>query len=854
MAEINKSKLSPMMQRYIEMKEQYKDTILFYRLGDFYEMFFEDAELVSRELGITLTGKDCGLEKRAPMCGVPFHAYESYVAKLIAKGYKVAICEQVSPVTKGALVEREVVRVITPGTVIDQSMINERANTYIMSIYQSKDTIAFAYADISTGEFAVGKTNKNAMNYINDQIVCVTPSEIICNTEMYVNSVSLPVAIKNTYAKFSQYYEWTYSLDNAKKEMLDHFKLDSLSGYDFDDNDCIKAIGSLLAYLKETQKRDLQHLNFPRLIADEQYMYLDDNTRRNLELEQRMKDGNKSGSLLWVLDKTYTSAGARLLRKWVNMPLQDINQINARLNIVQLLINNASLRASLSHELQKIGDIERLVARLAYGNISPKDFNSMASSIIPTVNIKNILEGCEDENIKVIGNSIEDLTSIAEAITNFISEDPPALYKDGGYVRVGYDTELDRLRNINEHSVNYISQYEQQEKDRTGIKNLKVGYNRVFGYYIEVNKQYSGMVPFDYVRKQTISNNERYITEELKQYENEVLNSHEMALKLEAELYENFKNSLMPFCKQLQELASVISTIDCYNSLAIVAVENNYCRPEINSNNQLYIKNGRHPVIELLQRKNGFIENDTDLDAQDNRTMILTGPNMAGKSTYMRQVALITLMAHIGSFVPASEAKICIVDRIFTRIGASDDLAVGQSTFMVEMVEVSNILTFATNKSLIILDEVGRGTSTHDGMSIASAVVEYLSKTLHCKTLFATHYHELMHLEGTLDGVKNYCISIKEIGGELVFLRKIMRGSATRSYGVEVASLAGIPKAVITRAKEILVELEQGEGKAVKVASNDNAIKDVLKSIDINTLSPMVAFETILHLIDMAKE
>ncbi len=852
MAEINKGKLSPMMQRYIEMKEQYKDTILFYRLGDFYEMFFEDAEIVSRELGITLTGKDCGLEQRAPMCGVPFHAYENYVAKLIGKGYKVAICEQVSPVVTGKLVEREVVRVITPGTVIDQSMISERSNTYIMSIYQSKGTITFAYADISTGEFAVGKSTQNSLNYINDQIVCINPAEIICNNEMYANCLALPVALKNSSVKFNQYYEWTYNLDNAKKELLEHYNIDSVEGYDFADNDCIKAIGSLLAYLKETQKRDLKHLNLPRLIKDEQYMYLDDNTRRNLELEQRMKDGSKSGSLLWVMDKTQTSAGARLLRKWVNMPLQNINQINNRLNIVETLVNNASLRASISKELQKVGDIERLVARLAYGTISPKEFNAIANSIPPTINIKKILQSSDSAIIKSIGESIDDLTFISNSITSFIADEPPALYKDGGYVKDGYNEELDKLRHINEHSVNYITQYEIQERERTGIKNLKVGYNRVFGYYIEVNKQYSDLVPMDYVRKQTISNNERYITEELKQYENEVLNSQDLALKLEAKLYEEFKAALMPYCKDLQQLASIISTVDCYNSLAIIAVENNYCKPQFNTNNQLYIKNGRHPVIELLQRKNGFIENDTDLDAQDNRTMILTGPNMAGKSTYMRQVALITLMAHVGSFVPASEAKICVVDRIFTRIGASDDLAVGQSTFMVEMVEVSNILTFATNNSLIILDEVGRGTSTHDGMSIASAVVEYLAKTLHCKTLFATHYHELMHLEGNLDGVKNYCISIKEINGELVFLRKIMRGSATRSYGIEVASLAGIPKPVIARAKEILAELEQG--CQTQHISNDTAIKDTLKSIDINSLSPMVAFETILHLIDMAKE
>lgn len=846
-------KVTPMMQRYLEMKENYKDSILFYRLGDFYEMFFEDAELVSRELGLTLTGKDCGLETRAPMCGIPFHAYENYVAKLIALGYKVAICEQVSPVEAGKLVEREVVRIITPGTVIDSSMVQERANTYIMSIYQANDTISFAYTDISTGEFSVGKTTQNALNYINDQIVCINPAEIICNGQMYASSSNLPVVLKGNKVRFNQYYEWTYNFNNAEQEILNHYKISSLTGYDFDDKDCVKAIGSLLAYLQETQKRDLQHLSLPRVIKDEQYMYLDDNSRRNLELEQRMKDGSKTGTLLWVLDKTNTSAGARLMRNWVNKPLQNIDQINNRLNVVQYLVDTPILRASLSKELAQIGDIERLVARLAYGTITPREFNSLASSIPPTVNIKTMLNDCTCTELSALGKQINDLSAISNAINSFIAEDPPALYKDGGYVKAGFNSELDRLRHINKHSRDYITEYEAQERENTGIKNLKVGYNRVFGYYIEVNKQYSHLVPYTYVRKQTISNNERYITEELKKYEDEVLNSTEQALKLEAELYENFKNSLMPYCKDLQLLANIISQIDCLNSLAIVAVDNNYCKPQVGKNNELYIKSGRHPVIELLQKKKGFIENDTHLDNSDNRTMILTGPNMAGKSTYMRQVALITLMAHIGSFVPASEANICIVDRIFTRIGASDDLAVGQSTFMVEMVEVSNILTFATNKSLIILDEVGRGTSTHDGMSIASAVVEYLAKTLKCKTLFATHYHELMHLEGNLDGVKNYCISIKEINGELVFLRKIMRGSATKSYGIEVASLAGIPKMVIKRAKQILLDLEQGN-TSITSCSNDNAIIDVLKGIDINTLSPMLAFETLLHLVDMVKE
>lgn len=852
MAEINKSSLTPMMQKYVLMKEQYKDTILFYRLGDFYEMFFEDAEIVSRELGITLTGKDCGLSERAPMCGVPFHAYENYVAKLINKGYKVAICEQVSPVEVGKLVEREVVRVITPGTVIDPSMLEDRSNTYIMSIYSDKDTISFAYADISTGEFGVGKSLKNALNYINDQIVCINPTEIICNAQMYEQAKTLPIVVKGGCAKFSQYYEWEYGLDNAKKQVLNHYKLSSLVGYDFDDEDLIKPIGSLLAYLNETQKRDLNHIHLPRLIRDEQFMYLDDNTRRNLEIEQRMKDGSKAGTLLWVLDKTCTGAGARLLRNWVSKPLQQVDEINTRLNIVEYLIKNPMLKASIKAELSQIYDIERLVARLSYGTISPREFNSIALSIPHASNIKDMLKDCTCNELYSLGLLIHDFKHIANDITNIIADEPPALYKDGGYIKTGYNAELDRLRSISNDNKDYIISYQEKERENTGIKNLKVGYNRVFGYYIEVNKQYSDIIPNNYVRKQTISNNERYITEELKQYENEVLTSHERAIKLEEQLYDDFKSNMMQYCGDLQALASIISQIDCYYSLATVALDNNYCKPKISNNSKLNIKNGRHPVIELLQKKRGFIDNDTSLDSNENRTMILTGPNMAGKSTYMRQVALITLMAHIGSFVPASEADICIVDRIFTRIGASDDLAVGQSTFMVEMVEVSNILTFATNKSLIILDEVGRGTSTHDGMSIASAVVEYLAKNLNCKTLFATHYHELMHLEGTLDGVKNYCISIKEINGELVFLRKIMRGSATRSYGIEVASLAGIPKSVILRAKQILASLENGEKQAT--VSNDNAVIDTLKNIDINSLSPMLAFDTLIHLIDMVKE
>lgn len=846
------SKLTPMMQRYVDIKEQYKDTILFYRMGDFYEMFFDDAITVSRELGLNLTGKDCGLAERAPMCGVPFHAYESYAGKLIAKGYKVAICEQLTPVVKGGLIERDVVRVITPGTVIDSGMVEDKENAYIMSIYKQNDTISFAYADISTGEFCVGKNTGNAMLYLNDQIVCVNPAEILCNKQMKEACEQLPVVMRSNCVKFTEYNDWTYGLENAKKEILEHYDLASLSGYDFNDNDCIKAVGSLLAYLRETQKRELKHLNLPRLILDEQYMYLDNNTRRNLEIEERMKDGNKIGSLLWVLDNTNTSAGARLLRNWVNKPLQNIDDINYRLNIVEYFVNDAVLRSNIASVLRGVGDIERIVARLSYGSIAPKDFRALADSIRPALEVKNLLMCCQLEALQKLGAEIPDLLDVANHIDEVIVKDVPQVLKDGGYIRGEFSAELTRLRQMSSHSADFIKDMEIREREKTGIKNLKISYNRVFGYFIEVNKQYNDLIPFNYVRKQTISNNERYITEELKQYEEEVLTARERELALETQIYDRFKTEMLQFCAPLQKMASAVSKTDCLTSLASVASNNNYCKPKISNDNVIDIKKGRHPVVEVLQKQNFFIDNDTFLNDSTDRTIILTGPNMAGKSTYMRQVALITLMAHIGSFVPAQSANICVVDRIFTRIGASDDLAVGQSTFMVEMVEVSNILSYATNKSLIILDEVGRGTSTNDGMSIASSVVEYLSKTLNCKTLFATHYHELMHLEGELEGVKNYCISIKEINGQLVFLRKIMRGSATRSYGIEVASLAGLPKPVIERAKQILKGLETNA--PVGAVSNDNAIIDTLSKLDMNTISPMVAFDTLSHLVEMIKE
>ena len=845
-------KLSPMMTQYLATKEQYKDCILFYRLGDFYEMFNEDAVVCSKELDLTLTGKDCGVEERAPMCGVPHHAYESYVQKLIEKGYKVAICEQTDKIVDKVM-QREVVRIITPGTVIDSVMLNETVNTYIMSIYKHSNSIAYAYSDISTGELCVAEySGKNLEGYINDQIIRVNPSEIICNEQAKTLENQIPCLQINKY-KMNVYYEWAYSKNNAEKLIKNQYNLESLKGFDFDKKNCVIAIGSLLEYFKETQKRELKHLKMPRELKDEQFMYVDTNTRRNLEIEQTMHDNNKYGSLLWVLDQTETNGGARMLRAWVRQPLQDKTLINYRLDLVQCLINNPTERNYLKSNLSRIQDIERFVGKISYGSITPKDCLALASSLKIVPFIKETILSLNNDKFREMASNLIDVSPIVNLIETTIDPEAPALLKDGGYIRQGFNASLDSLRNLKQDAENIILSIQAKEKEATGIKNLKIGYNRVFGYYIEVNKQYSEQVPFHYIRKQTISNNERYITEELKKFEEQVLSSHENSLALEQEIFNQFKAQLLANATIMQEIATTISTIDCLYSLSAVAVDNNYSRPNITTDKTINIVAGRHPIIEKIN-KGDFISNDCQLNDTNQKTIILTGPNMAGKSTYMRQVALITYMAHIGSFVPAESADICLVDRIFTRIGASDDLAVGQSTFMVEMIEVANILNFCTDNSLIILDEVGRGTSTSDGLSIAWSVVEYLSKNLKAKTLFATHYHELMKLENLYDGVKNYCISIKEIGGKLVFLRKIMRGSATKSYGIEVANLAGLPNQIIDRAKELIVDLENEKMSANAENSNESEIVNILSEIDMNRMSPMVAFDTLAHLVEITKK
>ena len=843
---------SAVLRQYYAIKEQYRDCIIFFRLGDFYEMFCEDAIVGSKELDLTLTGKSCGLEERAPMCGVPYHSYESYAEKLVKKGYKVAICEQ-TPNIVDKIVQREVVRVITPGTLIDSSMLTERANSYMMCVYKTRNEVSYAYADLSTGEIAVGEYNgKNVASYINDQIVRIMPSEIICNNEVIDIERDIPCIERNNF-KLNLYYDWAFSYSNAERILLKQYSLNSLHGYDFDSTNCVIALGALLEYFKETQMRDLMHMRMPRLIKDDQFMYLDTNTRRNLEIEASMRDGSKYATLLWVLDNTCTAGGARLLRSWIRLPLQNKSGIEKRQDMIESLVKNPAIMTELKLALDQIQDIERIVGKISYGNVMPKDCLALAYSLENAPKVKTALINSNQKDLINLADALVDTSALSNLILSAIKENPPAILKDGDYIKDGFNSDLDEQRHMKDTVERDIINMQESERQTTGIKNLKIGYNKVYGYYIEVNKSMTEYVPFNYIRKQTVSNNERYITEQLKNYEEKILNSHENALKLEEQIYNGIKEQLKQNTLVLQRIASAISTADCIYSLASVAVTNDYVRPNMLNTRDIQIVAGRHPVVEKLLKNADFIPNDCTLNDSDDRTMILTGPNMAGKSTYMRQVALITYMAHIGSFVPARSAKIGIVDRIFTRIGASDDLAVGQSTFMVEMIEVSNILNYATNNSLIILDEVGRGTSTYDGLSIAWSVIEYLSKHLKAKTLFATHYHELMQLEGKLDGVKNYCISIKEVGGRLVFLRRIMRGSATKSYGIEVAGLAGLPKSVIDRAKELLSELTENKDKNLESSNSNSEIVNILKEIDINKMSPISAFETLSHLIELVK-
>ena len=816
------SQLTPMMQQYVNTKKQYEDCILFYRLGDFYEMFFEDAITASRELEITLTGKDCGLEERAPMCGVPFHSAESYISKLIEKGYKVAICEQLEdPKLAKGIVKRDVIRIITPGTVIEDNMLDEKRNNYIMSIFKKGTYFGIAVCDITTGEFyATQIVEENNFEKLLDELAKYAPAEIVVNEQLFLTKSE----IDEIKARFNPYISKGDEKTFNEEYDTSHFTYvcaESLDSKLF----AISAVNALIDYLKTTQKIELQHINTINIYNSSEYMSLDVTARKNLELTERLREKSKKGTLLWVLDNTSTSMGGRLLRKWINEPLVNIKNINKRLNAVKELKEQFILRGDLRESLKKVYDIERLISKISYGNANGKDLISLKNSISQLPNIKKLLQGEHSEMLMELYKELDTLDDVFEIIDSAIVDDPPLSIKEGELIKLGYNEELDEYKMASTEGKNWIIGVETREKERTGIKNLRVNYNKVFGYYIEVTKSYFDLVPEDYIRKQTLTNCERFITQELKEIEEKILGAQEKSVGLEYELFIDVRNKVANQIKRIQKTANAISTLDVLISFANVAEEYNYTMPIVDNEGEIDIKEGRHPVIEKMLPAGTFVNNDTYMNNDSDRFSLITGPNMAGKSTYMRQVAIITLMAQIGSFVPASYAKIGIVDKIFTRIGASDDLSMGQSTFMVEMMEVAAILKNCTKNSLVILDEIGRGTSTYDGLSIAWAVVEYIANKEKCgaKTLFATHYHELTVLEDKIEGIKNYSVAVKESGEDVIFLRKIIPGGTDESYGIHVAKLAGVAKPVIKRANEILKNIEK---KSVLNTSKKEIVKD----------------------------
>ena len=870
------AEFSPMMQRYLETKEQYKDCILFYRLGDFYEMFFDDAILVAKELEITLTGKDCGQEERAPMAGVPHHSAEMYISKLVNKGYKVAICEQLEdPKTAKGIVKRGVIRVVTPGTIVESNMLEERKNNYIMSIFKSGIYFGISVCDISTGEFysAQIKDNNNFPMLL-DEIARYTPSELVINSMMQESLDELSKIkerFENIYITNFEDKFFTKELNNLnlRFNIIDTSgrKIEDLQEYEL----AIAAINALMEYIEQTQKTSLDHINKITIYKLSRYMLLDINARRNLEITEKMRDKSKKGTLLWVLDKTSTSMGGRLLRRWLNDPLLDTKEINKRLDAVKELKDNIMLRGDIIESLKKVYDIERLAGKMAYGNANARDMITLKNSLFKLPEVKNTLENCKTDLLVELKDNLDELQDIYELIEKSIVDDPPMSVKDGGIIKLGYDEEIDKLKTAQTEGKNWLIQLENDEKEKTGIKNLKVGFNKVFGYFIEVTKSNLAQVPDRYIRKQTLTNAERYITEELKNLENQILGAEEKVVNLEYNAFTKIREEISKNIKRLQKTSEVVSCLDVLTSFAEVAEDMNYCMPEVNLEGVIDIKNGRHPVIEKMLGAGSFVENDTYLDEDENRLAIITGPNMAGKSTYMRQVALITLMAQVGSFVPATSAKIGVVDKIFTRVGASDDLSMGQSTFMVEMMEVATILKEATKNSLVILDEIGRGTSTYDGLSIAWAVAEYIASKEKCgaKTLFATHYHELTELENKLEGIKNYSIAVKEKGEDIIFLRKIVRGGTDESYGIHVARLAGVPKAVTQKANEILKSLErkniltgkkqekqdkkQVEGQFDLYNYKLAQIAQEVDKINLNELTPIDALNTLVRIKEKMK-
>ena len=804
---------TPMMQKYLETKEEYKDCILFYRLGDFYEMFFDDALTASRELEITLTGKNCGTEERAPMCGVPFHAVEGYLNKLVSKGYKVAICEQVEdPKTAKGLVKREVVRIVTPGTNLDTNALDETKNNYIMCIVYTEDKYGISTADVTTGDYYV--TEVDTERKLLDEISKFMPSEIICNESFYMSSVDLDDLRHRLGITIYSLESWYFGDDTAIDTLKNHFKVASLSGLGLEEYDCgVIAAGALLKYLYETQKTSLEHMSGIQPYSTSKFMIIDSSTRRNLELVETLREKQKRGSLLWVLDKTKTAMGARMLRTMLEQPLIEKSEIEARLDALEELNKNMITREELREYLNPIYDLERLIGKVVYQTANPRDLTAFKNSLKMLPPVKVLMKDFSCGLLRKMSEQLDTLEDLCTLVEQSIDDDPPISVRDGGMIKNGYDDEIDRLRNAKTEGKSWLAKLEEDEREKTGIKNLKIKYNKVFGYYLEVTNSYKDMVPDYYTRKQTLTNAERYITPELKELEDVILGAEDKLTALEYDIFCRVRRKIADEVLRIQQTAKAVAAIDVLSSMAFVADQNGYCRPKINEKGVIDIKNGRHPVVERMISNDMFIANDTYLDNKNQRISIITGPNMAGKSTYMRQSALIVLMAQLGSFVPADSADIGIVDRIFTRVGASDDLASGQSTFMVEMTEVANILRNATSSSLLILDEIGRGTSTIDGLSIAWAVVEHISnpKLLGAKTLFATHYHELTELEGKLNNVNNYCIAVKEKGDDIVFLRKIVPGGADRSYGIQVAKLAGVPEMVIARSKEICEELEMAD-------------------------------------------
>ncbi|WP_442920068.1 DNA mismatch repair protein MutS [Mediterraneibacter sp. NSJ-151] len=874
------AEMTPMMQQYMETKSQYPDCILFYRLGDFYEMFFDDALTASKELEITLTGKNCGMEERAPMCGVPYHAVDGHLTKLVSKGYKVAICEQVEdPKQAKGIVKREVVRIVTPGTILDAAAIDESKNNYIMCIVYIADRYGLSVADVTTGDYFV--TELPDGQKLKDEIFKFMPSEIICNESFYMSGMDLEDMKNRLGITIYSLESWYFDDEICKSKLMEHFKVSSLQGLGLADYDCgVISAGALLQYLLETQKNDLSHMTHITPYTTGKYMMLDSSTRRNLELCETLREKQKRGSLLWVLDKTKTAMGARTLRKYIEQPLIERTEIERRLDAVTELKEEAISREEIREYLSPVYDLERLITRITYGSANPRDLTAFSTSLEMLPAIHYILEDMKSDLLCEICKEMDTLEDLCSLVKSAIAQEPPIAMKEGNIIRDGYSEEVDTLRRAKSDGKTWLAKLEEQEREKTGIKNLKIKYNKVFGYYLEVTNSYKELVPEYYTRKQTLANSERYITPELKELEDTILGAEDKLYALEYELYCTVRDTIAGEVIRIQKTAKAVAALDVFTSLALVAERNNYIRPTINVQGKIDIKDGRHPVVEQMIPNGSFICNDTVLDDKKQRISIITGPNMAGKSTYMRQVALIVLMAQLGSYVPASKANIGLVDRIFTRVGASDDLASGQSTFMVEMTEVANILRNATSKSLLVLDEIGRGTSTFDGLSIAWAVVEYISdaKLLGAKTLFATHYHELTELEGKINNVNNYCIAVKEKGDDIVFLRKIVKGGADKSYGIQVAKLAGVPDIVINRAKEIVEELadEDITSRVSEIASReaeakkktkskkydevdiaqfslfdtvkDDDVLEELKAIDVGNLTPIDALNTIYRL------